>query len=172
MRRSELVLSFYHVWSSDYQAWQQWRYLLNHLPFPFCSYLLQKYTNSELVGRTAYDELSGKEQVLFQVSPGVWHFRSSPNPIFQEVYVILIMEALLAGLLWITGHWRSTQLSAFFSPQWQDSRAKGSNFLITGLLQWHSGLTQQTPSISHLFSIKGTYQRLQELQALNTKRWG
>lgn len=174
MRRSELVLSFCHVWSSDYQAWQQWRYLLSHLPCPFSLMflLITKVYRFRASWKIAYDELSGKEQVLFQVFPGVWHFRSSPNPVFQEVYVILIMEALLAGLLWITGHWRSTQLSVFFSPQWQDSRAKGSNFLITELLQWHSGLIQQTPSIAHLFSMKGTYQRLQELQALNTRKWG
>lgn len=66
------------------------------------------------------------------------------------------------------GDQRNSQ--SFFSPQWQDSRAKGSNFLITELLQWHSGLIQQTPSIAHLFSMKGTYQRLQELQALNTRK--
>lgn len=35
----------------------------------------------------------------FRYLAGVWHFRSSPDPVFQEVYVILIMEALLAELL-------------------------------------------------------------------------
>lgn len=88
---------------------------LSLLPtFVKCSYLLQKYTNSELVRRIACDKLWGKEHAVFQVPEGVWHFRSSPDPVFREVYVILITEALLAELL-ATGDQHNIQ--SLLSPE-------------------------------------------------------